>query len=301
MDFGRLEFEELDMVEFKLPPVSSSITSPSQTKMYLGAPIWASDKFRGTIYPKDAKKQDYIAHYASQFDSIELNTMFYNLPDLNRVKAWVHAASTVNPNFKFCPKIPEAISHKGKLDAHFDILPYLFEVLDTFGSHLGMSFLQLHESFSPSRLDELLGYIDLWPRKYKLGIELRHPAWFKPGPINERIREIFSARHISWVITDTPGNQTVLHQNITASHLLIRLVLTSNHAKDHERRKNWSERLLELKDQGLEEVYLFGHECDDTHYLSCLEPLAQELSQKYELRIPVDHSTGALDAQLSLF
>lgn len=301
MDFGRLEYEEMDMVEFKLPPIHSTLTPPSHTKIRLGLPMWGEDKFRGTVYPKDAKKPDYMAHYAAQFDAIELNTTFYNLPPMDRVKGWIYAATTVNPDFKFCPKIPESISHKGKLDAHFDELPYLFNVLDAFGPNLGMSFLQLHESFALSRFEEFLGFIELWPRKYKLGIELRHTSWFKPGPIQERLFEIMRAREISLVITDTPGNQVVCHQHFTAPHLMVRFVLTSNHPKDHERRENWARRLLELKDQGLEEIYFFGHERDDTLYMECLPALASELSSQYELRLPIDYSTGALDQQLSLF
>ncbi len=301
MDFGRLEYEEMDMMDFTLPPIHSALSGPSETKIRLGLPMWGEDKFRGTVYPKDAKKPSYKTLYASQFDAIELNTTFYNLPPLERVRGWVDSVSSINPDFKFCPKIPEIISHKGKLDAHFVELPFLFEVLENFGPHLGMTFLQLHESFALSRFEELLGFIELWPAKFKLGIELRHNSWFKEGPIQERLFEIMHARNISWVITDTPGNQLALHQNFTAKHLMIRFVLTSNHPKDHERRENWGRRLIELKNKGLEEVYFFGHERDDSLYMECLVPLANQLQSDYELRIPVDYSTGAMDQQLSFF
>ena len=47
----------------------------------VGCSGWSYDDWRGVVYPADAPARTWFAHYAERFDTVELNTTFYRLPD----------------------------------------------------------------------------------------------------------------------------------------------------------------------------------------------------------------------------
>lgn len=300
MDFGRISQDEIDKMDFILPPLKSFSEVPVKGILRIGAPVWSEDGFRGTIYPLTCRKHDYLKAYAGQFDAVEVNSTFYALPPLEKVKGWVQTVHSVNPQFKFCPKIPKFISHEGQLDRHFDKLPYLFDTLNTFGHHLGTTFLQLSEHFAPSGIGQLFSFIEAWPSKFKLALELRHSSWFKNENIRSKLLEHLIQHKVSLVITDTPGHQEVLHQNITTDHVIIRFVSNTFHPKDEARLKNWGNALLQYPQHGVREIYFFVHEERPSAFLKPLIQISELTQNAFDHRIPSEHPEVD-SAQLNLF
>lgn len=113
MDFGKLE--SVDDVDWTLPstdPLTEHYLKKIQsqkTEWFLGTPTWGSRTWLGKIYPKDAKPTEFLHHYAQSFNTIELNTTHYRIPDNDLVKSWTEE---VGSDFRFCPKFPQTISHR---------------------------------------------------------------------------------------------------------------------------------------------------------------------------------------------
>src|SRR6187402_3161037 len=112
MDFGRVP--NIDTADFTFPKENAYNVNilpgfPSEEKgVYVGCPIWSEKAWVGKVYPKGAKEKDYLKYYAEKFPSIELNATHYNIPDPDTVIRW---RDLVPDGFKFCPKIPQTISH----------------------------------------------------------------------------------------------------------------------------------------------------------------------------------------------
>lgn len=297
MEFGRLSWDEISEVEFKLPVVHSMLTPTLNSSLNIGAAIWGEEKFRGSIYPADAAKKDFLQLYASQFNTVEVNSTFYALPQLDLIRRWIFEARVTNPQFKFCPKIPKSISHEGRLDTHFEMMPRVHSMLEAFEDNLGMTFLQLSDHFSPANIGVLINFLDGWPKAFKLGLELRHSAWFRAGPVQDKLMECLLRNNVSWVITDTPGRQEVLHQNFTARHVMIRFTANTNHPKDVERIQAWAKSFETYAQHGINEVYFLVHEELESAFL---KPLV-DLANLANLKIPVDYSLPQSNSQLSLF
>ena len=57
------------------------------SKVFIGTSGWTYDGWRGRFYPRDLRKRDWLAWYATQFSTTEINGSFYRTPSLEAVRA----------------------------------------------------------------------------------------------------------------------------------------------------------------------------------------------------------------------
>ncbi len=63
----------------------------------------------GNFYPKSLPINKMFLFYSKIFDTVELNTTFYNLPKIDTVENWAKKSPT---DFLFSVKFPQDITHK---------------------------------------------------------------------------------------------------------------------------------------------------------------------------------------------
>jgi uncharacterized protein YecE (DUF72 family) len=272
MDFGRVN--NIAEIDFSLPPDDPLTTELFESlqpvkdpvNIYVGCTEWGRKGWVGKVYPRGAREKDFLAHYAKQFNCVELNALFYNLQPKQVIERWASMAQAASrgsgrvEEFRFCPKFSNTISHIRQLkNAERDTDLYLDHML-SFGSNLGPSFLQLSEAFGPGRAAVLQGYIRQLPRDFSVCVELRHEDWFKgSGGAVADTWQLFRESGIGTVITDTPGRRDCLHMRLTAPVALIRYVGHNMDPTDCRRIDAWVGRIKTWIDKGLKEVYFILH------------------------------------------
>ena len=95
MKFGKLG--KIDGVDFTMPATPTTTTkiltnlasNKTQPLVYSGCTGWSMKEWQGSFYPQNAKSQDFLRHYARQFNTIELNSTYYRIPDKKTVDRWV--------------------------------------------------------------------------------------------------------------------------------------------------------------------------------------------------------------------
>lgn len=131
------------------------------------------------MYTSNAPRSEWLAQYASVFQTVEVNSTFYALPPLDRVRDW---ALQTPDTFRFCCKVPRAISHEARLRwaECTTTLSAFIRILDVLANEgrLGPTFLQLPPTFSPAGMPDLKVFFENWPREFPLTVEPRHRAWF---------------------------------------------------------------------------------------------------------------------------
>ncbi|NML66789.1 DUF72 domain-containing protein [Hymenobacter sp. RP-2-7] len=269
MDFGRLP--DLRYVDFRLPPdhpetahvlARAQATASQPPGLYVGCPIWTNKEWLGSYFPLGAKEPDYLRYYARQFNSIELNTTHYHIPDAPTVRRWREA---VGPDFKFCPKLPRSISHEREL-YNVDALTLTFtRAMQELEGNLGTCFLQLPPHFGPEHLPRLERFLLDWPAELPLAVELRHPRWFADRALADATLATLEALGKTLVITDVAGRRDVLVQRLTTPVAFIRLNGHGLVGSDFERADAWAERLAAWFAQGLHTAYVFIHQKDVRH------------------------------------
>ena len=167
--------------------------------IYLGCPVWSFKGWVGNFYPKGTKSTDFLREYAQRLTTIEGNTTFYAVPALKTIAAWIEQTPQT---FRFCPKIPKAISHNGKLFEYMDRALQFVDVMKPLASRLGPMFLQLPPSYSPRLTEDLATFLAAWPHDIKLAVEVRHLDWFD-SPDGDALDELLSSHNMARVTIDT--------------------------------------------------------------------------------------------------
>lgn len=167
--------------------------------LYLGCPIWSFKGWVGNFYPKGTKPSEFLREYAKRLTTIEGNTTFYAVPAQKTIESWVEQTPET---FRFCPKIPKAISHEGKLMDYADRARGFVEVMEGLGSRLGPMFLQLPPRYSPKLVGDLQAFLSAWTKDVRLAVEVRHLDWFD-SPHDESLNQLLKDHNMARVTIDT--------------------------------------------------------------------------------------------------
>ena len=58
------------------------------TDILIGTSGYDYPEWKGVFYPEDLKRKDFLAYYANQFNALELNNTFYNMPTAERLMSF---------------------------------------------------------------------------------------------------------------------------------------------------------------------------------------------------------------------
>ena len=263
MEFGKVSPVELDTIDFSLPkePAANKlILTGKKTKhpeIYIGCAKWGRKEWVGKIYPKGTKDADFLQQYVKHYNSIELNATHYNIYGAKTISIWADKAKGID--FKFCPKVPQIISHYSGFNNTEQVTTSFLEGILAFKEHLGPIFLQVSEKYSPKQRDKLFDYLHSLPIDLQFFLEVRHPDWFADKIIRKELFDTLRSLNIAAVITDTAGRRDCAHMELAVPKTFIRYVGNSLHATDYTRTDEWIKRIKYWLDDGLQELYYFMH------------------------------------------
>ena len=267
MEFGRVPAEELSSIDFSLlaePAFNKTILNGKPVKnpkIYLGCAKWGREEWVGKIYPPKTKEKDFLQQYVQHYNSIELNATHYKVYGEAGIKKWTEKAA--GKDFMFCPKMYQGVTHRGSLKDKQFITNEFFRGIVSFEKNLGPIFIQVSDTFSPNRKEELFTYLKTLPTDLQFFLEVRHPDWFKKDNIREEMFATLKSMNMGAVITDTAGRRDCAHMHLTIPKAFIRYVGNSLHESDFTRCDAWIERMKYWIDKGVEELYFFMHMHDE--------------------------------------
>jgi len=267
MEFGRVPEGELNKVDFSLPkePAFNKTILKGKPvkhpKVYVGCAKWGRTEWVGKIYPPKTKEKDFLEHYVQHYNSIELNATHYKVYGEGGIKKWTEKAK--GRDFKFCPKMYQGITHRGSLKGKEFITNEFFRGIVSFEEFLGPIFIQVSETFSPKRKEELYTFLRSMPTDLQFFLEVRHPDWFAKDEIRNELFETLRDINMGIIITDTAGRRDCAHMHLTVPKAFIRYVGNSLHKTDYTRTDEWVKRMKYWLSHGLEELYFFMHMHDE--------------------------------------
>ncbi len=267
MEFGRVSEGELSKIDFSLPkePAFNKTILKGKPvkgpKVYVGCAKWGRTEWVGKIYPPKTREKDFLEHYVQHYNSIELNATHYKVYGEGGIKKWTEKAK--GRDFKFCPKMYQGITHRGSLKGKDFITNEFFRGIVSFEEFLGPIFIQVSETFSPKRKEELFTFLRSMPTDLQFFLEVRHPDWFTKEEIRKELFETLRDINMGIIITDTAGRRDCAHMHLTVPKAFIRYVGNSLHKTDYTRTDEWVKRMKYWLDHGLEELYFFMHMHDE--------------------------------------
>lgn len=147
-------------------------------KVRVGPAGWSYPDWAGTVYPSPRPKGFHEASYlAKYFDTIEINTSFYQPMRADHAEQWVERVAE-NPAFVFTAKLWQRFTHDPAATAEDErAVRAGFDVLRQAGK-LGAILVQFPFSFHKS--SETVAYLSAVLTRfadYPLVVELRHATW----------------------------------------------------------------------------------------------------------------------------
>lgn len=291
MIFGKVDNPE--SIDFALPAdhdgtkkvLDGSGKDNSRLNVYVGCAKWNRKDLKG-FYPRGTK--DELTYYATQFNCIELNATFYNIPGIQQVLTWKNKTPE---DFKFFPKITNSISHYKRLKDVGPLVDEFCNNISNFESKLGMVFLQLHDNFSYKDFDRLAEFVQSFPAGIPLAVELRNNLWFNDNKISNELYTLFEKNNITNILVDTAGRRDLLHMRLTTTTAFIRWV-GANHPTDYSRLDEWVERLDSWIENGLENLYFFVHQNIEKESPLLSAYFIKKLNERYGLNIRGPEQNG---------
>jgi uncharacterized protein YecE (DUF72 family) len=168
----------------------------------IGASSWSAPSWEGAFYPAGTPPADYLSHYASRFDTVEVDSTFYRIPAARMVDGW---RDRTPDGFLFAAKVPQVITHeKVLLDCQGEMKEFL-EVMGRLGEKLGPLLLQFRyfrKAEFPEAdpfIDRLEKFLPDLPDGYRFALEVRNKNF-----VTHRLLELLRKHRIALALIDHP-------------------------------------------------------------------------------------------------
>ena len=200
-------------------------------RIRIGCSGWNYASWRATFYPPGCPTARWLEHYATVFDTVEVNTTFYRLARREAVARW---AQQTPPYFLFAIKASRYLTHIKRLTDMGRGLGRLYAPLEPLveAGRMGPMLWQLPPNFP--RDDERLAFALANLPAGRHVFEFRHPTWFVE-PVYAALRK----RGVALCIADRPEIASFQTHELTADFTFVRF-----HHGHRGRRGNYSDTEL---------------------------------------------------------
>ena len=174
-------------------------------RILVGTSGWSYQSWRGPFFPMRLPAKHHLEFYSSQFETTELNGVFYRTPTPAAVERW---RDLTGPGFVFGWKASKFITHWKRLSqSSINSLGLIEERLSILGEKAGPVLFQLPPQFEADA-GRLASFLTLLPGRRRYSFEFRHPSWYAAD-----IFKLLSHRNIALCISDhhdapSPWEQT---------------------------------------------------------------------------------------------
>ncbi|HYR27864.1 MAG TPA: DUF72 domain-containing protein [Thermoanaerobaculia bacterium] len=166
----------------------------------------------GRYYPAGTKPADMLAHYLRDFDTVELNNTFYQLPTESTFDAW---RKNTPANFLYAVKGSRFITHMIKLkDAQRGLTNFMPRA-ERLRGKLGPILWQLPPGWKVN-VERLEEFLSILPKEHRYTFELRNETW-----MTDRVLELLQKYNAAFCIYELAGYHSPIE--LTADWTYIRL------------------------------------------------------------------------------
>jgi uncharacterized protein YecE (DUF72 family) len=216
--------------------------------LYAGTSGFAYPAWKPDFYPAKLPANQFLKHYATRLNCVEINYTFRRLPAAATLAAWVEATP---PGFVFAVKANQRITHIARLKNAEQATEIFLRAIDPLRTsrRLGPVLFQLPPNL---KCDPglLRAYLDLLPEGTRYAFEFRHPSW-----LAEEVYEILRGRNMSLCVAES--ERLEVPEVITADFVYYRLRKPDYTPEDID---TFAARAKDLLAGGRDLYLMFKHE-----------------------------------------
>lgn len=222
------------------------------TKYWLGCSGYSYDDWVGEFYPHNLDKSLFFKYYSERFNTVEINSSFYQIPKRSNVLHWVRSAPSY---FRFSMKLYREITHDRKLFNVRAVLNKFFTAIKPLldKNLVSVFLIQLPASFGKN-LPKLESFLNELSPRYRYAIEFRHHSWLENDTF-----ELLEKYNVAYTIVDEPHLPPIT--KITADFTYIRFhgrgkKIWYYYNYKEEELKEWAKKIKKIESQ-VKSIYIY--------------------------------------------
>lgn len=221
-------------------------------RLYAGSSGFAYPSWKPDFYPAKLPTAQFLPHYASRLNCVEVNYTFRRLPSRAVLEKWV---ACTPEGFVFALKAPMRLTHILKLKDAGEFTELFLKTVDPLRSvrRIGPILFQLAPSFKVD-VERLRDYLALLPADFRFAFEFRHPSW-----LTDEVYDLLRKHNVSLCVAES--EKLEVPEVITADFVYYRLRKPEYQETDIAA---IAERAKELLAGGRDLFLFFKHE-EDPH------------------------------------
>ncbi len=145
-------------------------------QLFAGTSGWAYPSWKPEFYPAKLPQKNFLQHYATQLNTVEVNFTFRQLVKETTVQKWI---AETPAGFRFSTKAHQVITHIKRLKKAEEFVPRFLATIEPLAQagKLAAVLFQLPPNFKADAnlLEEFLAIL---PRGVPSAFEFRHASWF---------------------------------------------------------------------------------------------------------------------------
>jgi uncharacterized protein YecE (DUF72 family) len=173
------------------------------TGIHVSTSAFTAAGWPGSFYPPGMKPADYLKFYATQFETVEVDSTFYRTPSVSTVNGWYQKTP---PDFVFATKVPRVVTHDKVLvdcEEEFDEFIGRMDILDEKLGPMLLQFPHFNKSLFKS-VNEFLPRLRFFLKRLqpmftcKFAVEIRNKTW-----LDARFADVLREYNVALVLSDT--------------------------------------------------------------------------------------------------
>jgi uncharacterized protein YecE (DUF72 family) len=219
-------------------------SKPPGAPIYVGTSGWTYDSWRDRLY-RDVPRAQWLTHYATRFDAVEVNATFYHALE---AETFAHWRERTPARFRFAIKANRYLTHVSRLHFPAAALARERQGAAHLGAKLAAVLWQLPSTLhlDLTLLEPFLERLSHWPET-RHAVEFRHASWFVP-----QTAALLAAHRVAACQSDA-ADWPIWEGIVTTDLIYLRLhgrpITYCSPYSDHALRK-WAEHARRWRDEG---------------------------------------------------
>ena len=145
------------------------------SRIYIGCSGFSNRDWKGFFFPEELLSKEQLNFYATQFNTVEINSTFYRRPRPQTLANW---HERTGEDFKFFIKIPKTITHIKRLkETAAETADFCKHIHHGIQEKLAGFLFQMPTSFHyrEEHLEQLIKTVDF---RFLNVVEFRHKSWW---------------------------------------------------------------------------------------------------------------------------
>jgi uncharacterized protein YecE (DUF72 family) len=155
-------------------------------------------------FPSEFQSSPRLSYYSNLFNSVEINSTFYKLPQRKTLERWVE--ETVS-GFQFSIKLPRTITHQKLLNYDPNDIDTFLGLISTMREKQGCLLVQFPASITEDFFESVVAILKRIRHNNRVGwnvfVEFRHDSWYE-----KHVYRMLLSQKAALVIHDKRGSKT---------------------------------------------------------------------------------------------